>query len=132
MRKQVKLIHYIFTKLRFLRLTTRIYIYFDKSKGEFISMPKQNAMKLYREPEHKHTYILTSAFSESVMSFHAVPVVTLLCRRLHKPWHKSVKTDVSQSLLVNCPHPQAIMLFADWFWLSRSEKSAGRKWVSYI
>lgn len=130
--EQMKLTHYIFTKLRFLRLTIRICIYFDKREGQFISMPKQNTMKLYRELGHKHAYILTSAFSESVMSFHAVPVVTLLCRRLPKPGCKPVQTDVSQSLLVNCHHPQTIMLFADWFWLSRYEKSAGRKWASYI
>jgi len=62
-------------------------------------MPKQNTMKFYRELGHKYAYILTSAFSESFMSFHAVPVVTPLCRRLLKPGGKSVKTDVSQSLL---------------------------------
>lgn len=91
MRKQVKLIHYIFIKLRFLRLTTRVCIYFDKSKGQFISMPKQNTMKLYRELRHKYACILTSAFSESVMSFLAVTVETLLCKLL-KPGGKSVKT----------------------------------------
>jgi len=106
----VKLIHYVFIKLIFLRLTTRICMYFDKSKGQFISMPKQNTMKLYRELGHKHAYSLTTAFSESVISFHAVPVVTLLCERLRKPGGESVKTDVSESLLVNCPNPQAIML----------------------
>ena len=55
-------------------------------------MPKQNTKKLYREVGHKHACILTSAFIECVMSFHAVTVLTLPCRRLCEPGGKSLKT----------------------------------------
>jgi hypothetical protein len=74
MKKQVKVIYIILTKLMFLRLTTTICIYFDKSEGEFISVPKQHTMKLYRQLGDKRPCILTSALRESVMSFHAAPV----------------------------------------------------------
>jgi hypothetical protein len=39
-----------------IELTTRICFYFHKSKGEFISVPKQNIMKLYREIGHMKLY----------------------------------------------------------------------------
>ena len=50
-------------KIEILKAYHQNCIYFDKSEGQFISMPKQNTMKMYRKPGHKHAYILTSAFS---------------------------------------------------------------------
>jgi hypothetical protein len=121
----------MFTKLRFLRLTIRICIYFDKRKGEFFTVPKQNTMKLYRELGHNiHTFLPQHSVK---VPCHALPVVTLLCKRLVKPWGKFVCKDRNlKSLLVIIPvHKPSRFLLIDFGLPGLRKVQVGNEYLTF-